>query len=136
MSQWLRKVARRRRCKYLDSGPCCMNWCGTKDGLNRQTPTPRPQNGSVVHGGQENVLAGAEGAGEGTAEVRIRELEVAMLEEYGLTLPPETEPLRGLWRRSQLNWRREALHDLRRAKARRELLRWVRRVLTLGLWWK
>ena len=26
---------------------------------------------------------------------RIRELEVAMLEEHGLTLPPETEPLQG-----------------------------------------
>ena len=70
------------------------------------------------------------------AEVRIRELEVTMLEEHGLTLPPETEPLRGLWRRSQLNWRREALHDLRRVRTRRELLRWVRRILTLGLLWK
>ena len=70
-----------------------------------------------------------------TVEERIRELEVAMLEEYGLTLPPETEPLRGLWRSSQLNWRRMALRDVRRARSRRELLRWVRRALTLGLWW-
>ena len=69
-------------------------------------------------------------------EERIRELEVAMLEEHGLTLPPETEPLQGLWRRSQLNWRKEALYDTRRARGRRELLRWFRRVLTLGLWWK
>ena len=71
-----------------------------------------------------------------TAEERIRELEVAMLEEHGLTLPPETEPLRGLWRSSQLNWRRMALRDVRRARSRRELLRWVRRALTLGLWWR
>ena len=69
-------------------------------------------------------------------EERIRELEVAMLEEHGLTLPPETQPLHGLWRRSQLNWRKGALYDTRRARARRELLRWVRRVLSLGLWRK
>ena len=36
---------------------------------------------------------------------RILELEVAMLEDHGLTLPPETEPLRGLDRGAQLNWR-------------------------------
>ena len=44
---------------------------------------------------------------------------------------PETQPLRGLERGSQLNWRRAALYDTRRARAKRELLR---RVLTLGLW--
>ena len=65
---------------------------------------------------------------------RIRELEVAMLEEHGLTLPPETEPLRGLWRSYQLDWRRRALNHLRRARARRVLLRALRRILTLGLW--
>ena len=69
-------------------------------------------------------------------EERIRELEVAMLEEHGLTLPPETEPLRGLWRSSQLDWRKRALNDLRRARAKRKMLRWVRRALTLGLWWE
>ena len=69
-------------------------------------------------------------------EERILALEVAMLEEHGLTLPPETYPLKGFWRRSQLNWRQEALYDTRRARAKRELLRWVRRVLTLGRWWK
>ena len=36
---------------------------------------------------------------------RILELEVAMLEEHGLTLPPETAPLRGLDQGEQLNWR-------------------------------
>ena len=69
-------------------------------------------------------------------EERILELELAMLEEHGLTLPPETYPLTGLWRRGQLDWRKEALYDTRRARAKRELLRWVRRVLTLGRWWK
>ena len=69
-------------------------------------------------------------------EERILALEVAMLEEHGLTLPPETYPLKGFWRRAQLNWRLEALYDTRRARAKREMLRWVRRVLTLGRWWK
>ena len=41
---------------------------------------------------------------------RILALEVAMLEDHGLTLPPETEPLRGLDRGAQLNWRLKALH--------------------------
>ena len=65
-------------------------------------------------------------------EERIRQLEVAMLEDHGLTLPPETEPLRGLDRNSQLNWRIKTLNDVRMRRARRELLR----VLTLGLWRK
>ena len=67
-------------------------------------------------------------------EERIRELEVTMLEDHGLTLPPETEPLRGLDRSSQLNWRKETLHEVRVTRARRELLRSVWRILTLGLW--
>ena len=33
-------------------------------------------------------------------------------------------------------WRRRALADLQTERVRRELLRWVRRVLTLGLWWR
>ncbi len=65
------------------------------------------------------------------AEEHVRELEVAMLEEHGLTLPPETVPLTGLWRSTQLNWRRETLRDVRRAVAWRRL---VRRILTLGMW--
>ena len=67
---------------------------------------------------------------------RILELEVAMLEDHGLTLPPETEPLRGLDRGAQLNWRLKALHEFRKRRARLELLRRLRRVLSLGLWRK
>ena len=65
---------------------------------------------------------------------RILELEVAMLEEHGLTLPPEKEPLRGLDRGAQLNWRLKALHDFNKRRARLELLCRLRRVFTLGLW--
>ena len=58
-------------------------------------------------------------------------LELAMLEEHGLTLPPEKQPL---FRRNRpAAWK--AL-DTRVALRKRRLLRWVRRVLTLGLWWK
>ena len=67
-------------------------------------------------------------------EERLLTLELAMLEEHGLTLPPETQPLRGFGRRGQTTWRRAALDDTRRALGGRRLLRWVRRVLTLGLW--
>ena len=67
---------------------------------------------------------------------RLLTLELAMLEDHGLTLPPETQPLRGFGRKGQTNWRRFALRDTRKALGRRRLLRWVRRVLTLGIWWK
>ena len=65
---------------------------------------------------------------------RLLEIEVALLTEHGLTLPPETEPLRGFGRAGQINWRRTALDDTRRALARRRLMR---QILTLGLsrWW-
>ena len=83
-----------------------------------------------VHHGRRWGLSGL------MREERIRELEVSMLEEHGLTLPPETEPLTGLWRSSQLDWRKRALRDLRRVRAKRVALRWVRRIFTLGLWRK
>ena len=69
-------------------------------------------------------------------EERLLVLELAMLEEHGLTLPPEKQPLRGFGRKGQTGWRWTALRDTRVALRKRELLRWVRRVLTLGLWWK
>ncbi len=79
--------------------------------------------------------AGHVGTGKGLAwletEERVRELEVAMLEEHGLTLPPEKQPLHGLWRSTQLDWRKDTLHEVRRAVARRHLLRTI---LTCGLW--
>lgn len=67
---------------------------------------------------------------------RIMALEIAMIEGYELTLPPDTDPLHPSPRESYLRWRRRALADLQTERVRRELLRWVRRVLTLGLWWR
>ncbi len=54
---------------------------------------------------------------------RILELEVAMLEEHGLTLPQETAPLRGLDRGEQLSWRQRELAGVRRRRNMLELLR-------------
>ena len=67
---------------------------------------------------------------------RLLEVELALLEEHGLTLPPETYPLRGLDRGAQVNWRRKALVDTQRATKKREILLWLRRVLSLGMWRK
>ena len=69
-------------------------------------------------------------------EERFMTVELTLLEEHGMTLPPARFPLRGFDRNGQVNWRRTALFDTRRALRKRELLRWVRRVLTLGVWWK
>ena len=71
-----------------------------------------------------------------TTEERLLVLELATLEEHGLTLPPEKQPLRGFGRKGQTSWRWKALYDTRVALRKRKLLRWVRRILTLGLWWK
>ena len=68
------------------------------------------------------------------AEERLMEVELALLEEHGLTLPPEKQPLRGLDRSGQIDWRRAALSDTRRARRRWELLRRVGRFLTFRLW--
>ena len=65
---------------------------------------------------------------------RILELEIAMLDGHGLTLPPETAPLGGLDRREQWSWRERELERVRRRRARLELLHGARRVLTLGRW--
>ena len=67
------------------------------------------------------------------AAVRRWELEIAMLGDFGLTLPPETEPLDASRREDHLRWRKEAMAA---ALARARRLRWLRRVLTLGLRWK
>ena len=67
---------------------------------------------------------------------RLLEMELALLEEHGLTLPPETYPLRGLDRGAQVNWRQKALFDVQRARKKREILLWPLRVLNLGTWRK
>ena len=60
-----------------------------------------------------------------TTEERLLVLELAMLEEQGLTLPPEKQPLRGFGRKGQTTHRWKALSDTRRALRRWKLLRWI-----------
>ncbi|MCY4364810.1 MAG: hypothetical protein OXE17_01075 [Chloroflexi bacterium] len=69
-------------------------------------------------------------------EQRLLELELALLEEHGLTLPPEQRPLRGFARSGQISWRRTALDDTRKARARRDFWLRVRCWLTPGNWRK
>ena len=63
---------------------------------------------------------------------RLLTVELTLLEEHDMTLPPERQPLRGLDRSGQTNWRRTALFDTRRAVKKRELLN----RLTFGLLWR
>ena len=77
-----------------------------------------------------------DGLGRARAEERVRQLEVAMIEEHRLTLPPDTDPWDGIVRREQASWRRRTLARVRRERRRAEWRRLVRRVLTLGLWWE
>ena len=70
------------------------------------------------------------------AERRVLELEVVLIEDHGLTLPPAVYPWDRFGRRDEVWRKRRVLETIRRARRRALLLRWVRRVLTLGLWWK
>ena len=65
-------------------------------------------------------------------EERFLALELTLLEGHGLTLPPATFPLRGFDRNGQVNWRKTALSDTRRALGKREFLH----TLTFGVLWK
>ena len=69
-------------------------------------------------------------------EQHLLELELALLEEHGMTLPPEQRPLRGFARSGQVSWRRTALDDTRKALTRREFWLRIRRWLTPGTWRK
>ena len=65
---------------------------------------------------------------------RLLVLELAMFEEHGLTVPPALQPVKGLARRDHTRWRWKALYRTQVAIRKRKLLRWIRRILTVGLW--
>ena len=69
-----------------------------------------------------------------TDEERLLVMELTLLEEHDMTLPPEKQPLRDFARNGQINWRRTALSDTRRALRRWELLLRVGRFVTFGRW--
>ena len=64
-------------------------------------------------------------------EERLRELEIALIAEHELALPPERYRWDAFTRRSQLRWRERTLRRVRGERRRAQWRRW----LTLGLWW-
>ena len=99
----------------------------------------------AVHGAAMPVIAAwrrARSAGRGTRlerlawRVRALGLELELLEGHGLTLPPAREPLHPAELAGEAAWRRRALVALHRERLWREAVRWVRRGLTLGFWWR
>lgn len=66
------------------------------------------------------------------AEERLRELELALIGAYHLTLPPATYPWDALTRRNEVDWRRRTLARVRGERRRAQWRRRLRRVLTLG----
>ncbi len=69
-------------------------------------------------------------------EERMLELEIALIDEFKLTLPPETYPWDGLSRADQVYWRRRALRDVHRRRVLQDAWHFVQRVLTLRIWRK
>ena len=67
---------------------------------------------------------------------RLLEVELALMEDHEMTLPPEKQPLHGLDRSGQTSWRRKALFNTRRKLARSEIVTWLWRVLTLRWLWR
>ncbi len=70
------------------------------------------------------------------AQRSLLELEVRLVEDHELTLPPAVYPWDRADRRDEVWRRKQSLQDLRVERRRAVLRRWVRRVLTLGLWWR
>ena len=70
------------------------------------------------------------------ATERLMSLEIALMEGHGLTLAPERDPFDGLKMYGELKWRRLALSNARLERRRAVRRRWLRRTLTLGLWWE
>ena len=68
------------------------------------------------------------------AELRMRELELVLIGDHELTLPPAVYPWDRADRRSELWRRRQALADARAERKRALIRRWARRLLTLGIW--
>ena len=63
-------------------------------------------------------------------EERLRELEITLIGEHELALPPERFRWDAVTRRAQLRWRERTL---RRVRGERRRAQWLRRLLTLGI---
>ncbi|MDE0614552.1 MAG: hypothetical protein OXI32_09080 [bacterium] len=114
-------------------------------GPGRSVVTAEPQPGEAESYGASmalveewRTLIRRRGEGSKTEQAkdreRVMELEIVLIGEHGLALPPNTEPLHPSERERYLGWRRRELADLQGERRRRVALRWVRRVLTFGVW--
>ncbi|MCY4619122.1 MAG: hypothetical protein OXD50_11345 [Chloroflexi bacterium] len=79
-----------------------------------------------------DYLAAGDGWRKLTAEWRMTELEIELIETHQLTLPPADFPWDGLRRHGELRRRRRTLERLRRERLRAGLKRCLLRLLTLG----
>ena len=77
---------------------------------------------------------GRDGLARLRAEERMRELEIRLIVDHKLTLPPDKYPWDSLIRGEQVNWRMKTLARVRRERRWAELRWWLRRVLSLGVW--
>ena len=68
-----------------------------------------------------------------TMEERLRELELALIETHGLTLPPAPGPWDSLTRRDEVQWRQRTLARVRGERRWAAWRRRLRRIVTLGL---
>ncbi len=67
---------------------------------------------------------------------RRLELEVALIQEHELTLPPARYPWSRHERQEQLWNRRQLQRTNRRERSQLQRRKWLRRLLTLGFWWE
>ena len=83
---------------------------------------------------RSEFLAGGGKLGKEQAEERLRELEIALIDEYGMTLPPATYPWDQFQKRDELQRRVKAMEESQSEWVRLQLMQWLRRFLTFGLW--
>ncbi len=70
------------------------------------------------------------------AHERLWELEIALIGEHGLTLPPMRFPWDDLQRERQVSERRDEIRHIHEERKRVLRRRWLRRLLTLGFSWE
>ncbi len=67
-------------------------------------------------------------------EERLREVEIELVGEHDLTMPPDTDPWDSLSRRTQVRWRTQTLERVHRERVLAQIRRRIRRILTFNLW--
>ncbi|MDE2993210.1 MAG: hypothetical protein OXU67_04950 [Chloroflexota bacterium] len=107
-------------------------------GVHRKTVAAAVNTGRLSRRMQDalglHLLAGpGPDAATESAEERLRELELALIGAYHLTLPPATYPWDALTRRNEVQWRRRTLARVRGERRRAAWRRRLCRILTLEL---